>query len=55
MWKVRNWRHLIKKRLKTEEEDEGTENERKVNQWMIDDVVENVVEDGIKTKRKRRR
>ena len=28
----------------TEEEEEGTENERKINQWLIDDVVKDLVE-----------
>ena len=27
-----------------QEEDEGTENEKKVNQWLIDDVVKDLIE-----------
>ena len=29
---------------RAEEGDEGTENEKKVNQWLIDDVVKDLVE-----------
>ena len=36
----------------TEEEDKGTEHERNVNQWMIDDVVEDLVKMELKQRDK---
>ena len=32
-----------------ENEDEKSENQRRVNQWLIDDMVKDLVSDGIKT------